>query len=487
MSDTFRSASSFRHTGPLAALIGVTVALAGISLRVLATGGELWLDEIWSLLKVHALSTPVEIVTKVKHDNNHLLNSLWMWLLGPVQSPQIYRAPSLIGSALLLMVLALKKPANETSRLWTIWLTLVAFSYPLTLYGTEARGYSLTLLCAAVAFMALNRLVTEPFDRRAVLTFATTGIVGCLSHAIYALFLAPSVAWLLWRVTRPPLASNSRAVLWLGIVPPVLFACVLTLTFYRNMEIGGAPLLPYLEVAASAISVSFGGETLSSIDPTVTGWNLFLGIGVILVCVTELVSWIRSGSPMAPLVALILITPWITVSVLQPHFILARYFIIQIFFAYLLAARFLDRLIRQGHVGTGVALLLLAGFIVGNTSRTFALAAFGRSHFVEIFETLVTRSDDAMPVTIGGDQDFQNGLRLSYTRILEPSTSRLTYVPNYRVATTPPRYIVRETLESYEVMPQDFSLSSGAQYEAIQRYRAPQLNGSHVTVYELRN
>jgi hypothetical protein len=92
-----------------------------------------------------------------------------------------------------------------------------------------------------------------------------------------------------------------------------------------------------------------------------------------------------------------------------------------------------------------------------------------------------------MPVTIGGDQDFQNGLRLSYTRILEPSTSRLTYVPNYRVATTPPRYIVRETLESYEVMPQDFSLSSGAQYEAIQRYRAPQLNGSHVTVYELRN
>ena len=484
MSDTSGSASSFRHPG---LLIGVTIALAGLSLRVAATGGELWLDEIWSLLKVYTLSTPIEIVTTVRHDNNHILNSLWMWLCGPLRSPQIYRAPSLICSALLLMVLFIKKPANETSRLWTIWLTLVAFSYPLTLYGTEARGYSLTLLCAAVSFLALNRLVREPFDRRAVLTFAVTGIIGTLSHAIFALCLAPAVAWLLSRITRPPLASHSRAVLWLGIVPPVLFASALTLTFYRNMEIGGAPLLPYLEVAASAISVSFGGEPLSSINPMVTGWNLFLGIGVLLVCVMELVSWIRSRSPIAPLVALILLTPWITVSVFQPHFILARYFIIQIFFAYLLAARFLDRLIRQGRVGTGVALLLLAGFIVGNTTRTFALASFGRSHFVTIFETLAARSDNATAGTIGGDQDFQNGIRLAYTRILEPSTSRLMYVANYRAATNPPRYIMRETLESYEVLPQEFSLSSGARYEAIQRYRAPQLNGSHVTVYELRN
>jgi hypothetical protein len=459
------------------------VALAGISLRVLATGGELWLDEIWSLVKVHALSTPVEIVTKVKHDNNHLLNSLWMWLLGPVQSPQIYRAPSLVGGALLLIILALKKPVNETSRLWTIWLTLVAFSYPLTLYGTEARGYSLTLLCAAVAFMALNRLVTEPFDRRAVLTFAATGIVGCLSHAIYALFLAPSVAWLLWRVTRPPLASNSRAVLWLGIVPPVLFACVLTLTFYRNMEIGGAPLLPYLEVAASAISVSFGGETLSSIDPTVTGWNLFLGIGVVLVCVTELVSWMRSGSPIAPLVALILITPWITVSVLQPHFILARYFIIQIFFAYLLAARFLDRLSRQSRFGAGVASILLLSFILGNLSRTITLVSAGRSHFVEIFTNLASQDGDPT-ITIGGDQDFQNNLRLTYATLVAPPTTRLTYVPGYRTTTTPPRYVVRETLEHYEVFPSEWALPSGERYQEIKRYRAPLLNGSNVTVYE---
>ena len=187
---------------------------------------------------------------------------------------------------------------------------------------------------------------------------------------------------------------------------------------------------------------------------------------------------------MAWLVALILITPWITVSVLQPHFILARYFIIQIFFADLLAARFLDRLARQSRFGAGVASILLLSFIVGNLSRTITLGSAGRSHFVAIFETLASGSGNST-VTVGGDQDFQNNLRLSYARIIARSVSPVVYVPDYRNAATPPRYIIRETLEAYERFPPEFTSSQGIQYHQVQRYRAPQLNGSHVTVYEL--
>jgi len=484
MSDTTRTPSSFRH-GISALIIGSLAALVGVLLRVCATGGELWLDEIWSLLKVSSLSNPLEIVTTVKHDNNHLLNSLWMWAWGPFQASFIYRAPSLLFSALLLLLLLVRRPAGESRRASILWLILVAASFPLTLYGTEARGYSLTLLCSALSFLSLTRLTANPFDRGSILTFAIAGIVGCLSHAIYALFLAPSVAWLLWRLATPPLNRNSRAILWLGIVPPVVVASALTLTFYRNMEIGGAPLLPYLEVAASTISVSFGGETLSSIDPTATGRNLLLAIGVTFVCVVELVAWIRSGSPIAWLVGLILITPWISVAVLQPHFILPRYFIIQLLLAYLLVARFLDRLMQQGRFACGVSLVILAGYLFGNTANTLSLAGLGRSHFVTIFETLASKSGDTT-ATVGGDQDFQNGLRLEYARIVAPKTVRLSYVANYRTATTPPRYIVRETIEHYEVFPKEFITSGGARYEEIIRYQAPQLNGSHVTLYELK-
>jgi len=486
MPDTQPSASAFRHRPVATLMIGAAIALAGLLMRIGASGGELWLDEVWSLTKVAPLANPIEIVTSVKHDNNHILNSAWMWVCGPAQSPLVYRAPSLIFSALLLILLLTRKPEGESDRSSIVWLTLIAFSYPLTLYGTEARGYSLTLLCAALAFISLTRITTDSTDRRSILIFAITGIVGCLSHAIYALFLAPAIAWLLWHLLSPPRKPNSRTILWGGIVPPVLFACWLTLTFYRNMEIGGAPLLPYLEVAASAISVSFGGETLSSVNPAVTGWNLFLGISVVLVCVAELAAWIRSGSSTAWLVGLVLITPWVVVSVLQPHFILARYFIIQILLAYLLAARFLDRLTRQGRFGSLLAFILLWAFILGNTSRTLPLIQLGRSHFVAIFENLASQNGETT-VTVGGDQDFQNKVRLSYARIIIPRTSHISYVPDYRNAKPPPRYIVRETIEAYEIFPSELTLPHGTRYHEIQRYRAPQLNGSHVTVYEITN
>lgn len=484
MSDTFLNVSSFRHHFRWGVFVVCGALLAGIALRCSATTGELWLDELWSLLKVSQLANPVEILTTVKHDNNHILNSLWMWVCGPEQGAIRYRLPSLICSLMLLLLL-IPRGRNEIVGRWSvIWLTLVAFSYPLTLYGTEARGYSLTLLCAAAAFLSLNRLTTDAFDRVAIGIFGVAGMLGIVSHAIYALFLAPAVAWLLWNMRRSPLRENSRAILLCGIVPPVLVACALTLTFYRGMEIGGAPLLPYLEVAASTISVSFGGESLSSINPTVTGWSLFLCAAITLMCVVEIVVWLRTGSPVASLVGLILLTPWVAVSVLQPHFILPRYFILQIFVAYLLAARFLDRLFRQGVVGSLVATSLIVAFILSNTHHTLTLARVGRSHFVEIFQGFTAQGAERA-ITVGGDQDFQNGLRLAYARTAAPQTSEIVYIPNYRNAAVPPRFIVRETLEAYEVFPEEMIGPHGLAYKQRQRYTAPQLNGSHVTVYEL--
>jgi hypothetical protein len=484
MSDTSLNASSFRHHFRWGALVVCGALLAGIALRCSATTGELWLDEMWSLLKVSQLTNPVEILTTVKHDNNHIFNSLWMWVCGPGQGAILYRLPSLIFS-LILLVLLIPRGRNEITGRWSaIWLTLVAFSYPLTLYGTEARGYSLTLLCAATAFLSLNRLTTNAFDRGAIALFSVAGILGVISHAIYALFLAPAVAWLLWNMMRSSLRTNSRAILLGGIVPPVLVACALTLTFYRGMEIGGGPRLPYLEVAASAISVSFGGESLSSINHAVTGWSVFLCVAMSLMCIAEVLVWMRAGSPLATLVALILLTPWIAVGLVQPNFIFERYFIIQILFAYLVAARFLARLFRQGLIGSIVATVILVAFIFANTRHTLTLINVGRSNFVRIFQGFAAQGD-AREITVGGNQDFRNSMRLAYTRMVAPQTSGITYIPNYRNATVPPHYILRESLEAYEIFPENMTGPQGAEYRASQRYSAPLLNGSHVTVYEM--
>ena len=51
-------------------------------LIVAAARGDLWLDEIWSLLFVRASRSVTDLFARFRHDNNHLLNTLFLYYLG---------------------------------------------------------------------------------------------------------------------------------------------------------------------------------------------------------------------------------------------------------------------------------------------------------------------------------------------------------------------------------------------------------------------
>src|ERR1700730_1378940 len=72
------------------------VLVSGLALRIAGSAGELWLDELWSLVLVAPLKTPIEVFTRVHHHNNHYLVSLWIWLCGANQAWWVYRAPSVV-------------------------------------------------------------------------------------------------------------------------------------------------------------------------------------------------------------------------------------------------------------------------------------------------------------------------------------------------------------------------------------------------------
>jgi hypothetical protein len=489
MADTPSETSAFRHYPAALQAVGIAAIAAGFILRCLAAQGELWLDELWSLIHVIDLNTPVAIFTSVKHDNNHLLNSVWMWLMGLREPALAHRLPSLFFSVVLLIALARHLLAHQRDGTMATWIVLVAASYPVILYSTEARGYSLALLMSVIGYLSLVRLLERPSDSKAMLAFSISGIIGCLSHAIYVLFLAPAIVWIGYCAITSAAELNVRKLVRTAILPPVLTACILTLTFYAGMEIGGAPLLPYLEVAASTISVSFGGEPLSASSPAVTGWSAFLALFVIVVCISELAMWVRSKDPQAVLVSLILITPWIAVPLLQPHFILPRYFLIQVVFAYLVVARFTCRLASRGTLGRGIGIALIIAIVAANVRHTYQLWSLGRSHFREVFSSAassVRKGDDK--VSIGGDQDFQNSLRLHYAiRSLPQNQGKfdnLQYIPSYRTSQESPRFVIRETLDAHEELPTSFTLPSGAKYSLLRVYKAPPLSSSHVYVYE---
>ncbi len=75
----------------------IFVCLIATALRIAAARGELWLDEVWSirLVQEHAHS-PSDIFLHLQHDNNHFLNSLWVYAVGPDGSAWMYRWPAVV-------------------------------------------------------------------------------------------------------------------------------------------------------------------------------------------------------------------------------------------------------------------------------------------------------------------------------------------------------------------------------------------------------
>jgi 4-amino-4-deoxy-L-arabinose transferase-like glycosyltransferase len=173
----------------------------GTGVRVFAAHNDLWFDEIWTLEllreRVHSFG---DVFTNLKHSNNHHLCSLWMWLVGQNASALMYRLPSVlasIGTIVLAGLIGLRQSRLEGS----VAVILTSWSYLLIHFGTEARGYSLAIFFALLAWYALQRFE----ERRSwiwIVVFWSAVMLGFLAHLEFAVCFAGLVVWSLWRFTR---------------------------------------------------------------------------------------------------------------------------------------------------------------------------------------------------------------------------------------------------------------------------------------------
>jgi hypothetical protein len=126
------------------------------ALIVAAAVGDLWLDEIWSIEIVRAASGPMEIFTRFHHDNNHVLNTLFLWLVGAQNTLFLYRLFAVVsGMVALLLVGYLARDWGFAEALLGVVLT--GTSYPLVLYFSEARGYAPAIMFALISCALLRR------------------------------------------------------------------------------------------------------------------------------------------------------------------------------------------------------------------------------------------------------------------------------------------------------------------------------------------
>ncbi|WP_376704342.1 hypothetical protein RQ479_05220 [Mesorhizobium sp. ISC25] len=122
-------------------LAALVIAVTGLVLRLLGARGDLWLDEIWSFALIEPLTSIDQIFWRVNHDNNHFLNSVYLYLIGPDASPLIQRGLS-IALGVATIGAAAASAASRGRQAMIATSLLFAVSYPMVHYGSEARGYA---------------------------------------------------------------------------------------------------------------------------------------------------------------------------------------------------------------------------------------------------------------------------------------------------------------------------------------------------------
>lgn len=191
--------------------LGAVVAVFG-AVRFACLFNDLWLDEIWSLGLVGQIHSPAEILTRLWHDNNHPLNSLWLYLLGPAKPDWTYRLLSwftgtaTVGLAGLIgrrqfQLLHPGEAGAKAQRAGLITAMLVGGCYLLIHYSSEARGYAPAVGFGFLAIHALWRAPARPTSAWAGV-YGLSCVLGLLSHLVAFQVMLAGLVWSLTQALR---------------------------------------------------------------------------------------------------------------------------------------------------------------------------------------------------------------------------------------------------------------------------------------------
>lgn len=380
----------------LCLLLGV----AGL-LRWGASGGGLWLDELWTLGPdvLGKITQPWQVFTTIHHENNHYINTLVGWGLGPGQAAWKYRFPSVLAGMLTVACGWSIGWRRSRGAAWLVAVVL-AVSYPLVHYGSEARGYALAVAGALAGVDLRERLWTRP---RALTAFAaglaeTLGLLAQPVLICHLAGLAAVVGWLAWRRTSGP----DRRPLWqLGALalPGSIFALLYWIDLSRAFNPGG-PVFPLREVQLQVLSLIVGGplEGPGLLAAGVLGGLLLMGAA----------RWGLQQEPAAVWTAVLggVVVPSLVLVIEARHEVYPRYFLVGMTAAQVVVSLALATAWNRGgwkRAAVLVGMVLWGGATAAHLVR---LWTWGRGDASEIVELLV-REARHTPMRYATDHDFR--------------------------------------------------------------------------------
>ena len=397
-----------------AALLVAIVLLAAV-LRLLALSSELWFDELWSLEFARNAHSPLEIWTGAghHHDNNHKLNTLFLYYVPDAAPFAVYRLHS-YAAGLLAVVLAAMAVWKRGTLAAAFAALLFAVESWFVLCSAEARGYALAVALALSAYLALRRYLADGGWKSLVL-FWLCAILGFLAHLTFLHCYLALAVWSVYHFARQRQSSGGEIVQLLRChAAPGAFFVVLYLTDIRGMELGGGPVLPPWEVVGSLVARGLGLPF--SHEMAWISWPvLLLGLAVTLAGLWLLRregsdEWVFYGMAIVGAPLILLGKALLGELVRQPpQFLFERYFFIPFTFFLLLLAQVLAAIAKRSNIGRiGVALVLLS-FSVGNVWRVGEFVAEGgRGAFRELLAYVDRETPQSVPqLEVAGDHDFR--------------------------------------------------------------------------------
>ncbi len=453
---------------------GLIVALAFV-MRIVAANGELWLDEIWSLKLLEPIRSPDQIFWKINHANNHFLNSLWMYELGPDAPGLLLRLPAVLFGTAMVAAAGYWNIRRGRFAILTAML-LIAVSYIMVDLGSEARGYAGLLLATLLALRFVED-ATDGTDRKWLLGLVI--LFGMLSQILMIMAIVVLVAWALWSMTK-----RNGDFLHAVRGTTLLFLPALVLTSPIVIVVGRAVLRhqftigPRYDFDPENFIHGFGRLIESCLKlPVLDNALTYAAVAQIVG-----VAWYlqRNRADCRPALYLIGITliPLLMFMAHMPVATLARYFIFSGMALMLLIADMAGFLWQNANRARLAALCLLAVLMAGNAVFLYKFYQNGRGHYREAMAAMTVDG-----VARYGAPDYHNAIvEQHFARELGITPE---YVPFDRWCAAPPPFLLlyQEDHEAPAAKTRFGPASCPASFDSPQLFPAWGLSGSSWIVY----
>jgi hypothetical protein len=396
--------------------IGAVVVL-GLIFRVPAAMADFWFDEILSLDAFAANAKSIADIffaSALKHDNNHHLNTLVLYLLGDRSDWTAYRVPSVVCGLFTAGASVLIGQRHGRAAGWITGL-LVAASTMFVVYSSEARGYGFLLAASVSAFLALDRYL-QSTSRTAAAAFGGSIAAGLAAHPT---ILHAYLGALLWSAYR--FRSNRRAFVRLHAAP-ASWIFLWSAVVLRGSRVGGGPAWTWEQVLDQMFAWTIG-YPIDTVPITI------VCLAAVVLILWDAVRLWSAGSDEGLFYVGAIVAPVALLAGLSPPFLFPRYFLVPLLFFLVVAGRSLSRLSSASSNGRLVSATIVALFLAGNCRHIVELVQqrYG-THAAALSLIATSRPDGALYVSSPSLDQWTAMPMAFYSRRIG-FNDRLRYIP----------------------------------------------------------